>query len=80
MPERNSPFDFLRNKPALVVTVVLVAEIIVFYALPTKEYVPSPPPLEAFARNLGPWAMTREYPLTPEEGAILKADDTLTFW
>jgi hypothetical protein len=78
MPERNSPFVFLRNKPALVVTAVLVAEIILFYALPTKEYIPSPPPLDVFARNLGPWTMTREYPLSREEDAILKADDTIT--
>jgi EpsI family protein len=78
MPERNSPFDFLRNKPALAVTAVLAAEIIVFYALPTKEYVPSPPPLEVFVRNPGPWTMTREYTLTPDEDAILKADDTLS--
>jgi EpsI family protein len=78
MPERNSPFDFLRHKAALAVAVVLVAEIVLFYALPTKENVPTPPPLELFAANIGPWTMAREYPLAPDAEALLKADDTLT--
>jgi EpsI family protein len=78
MSEQKSPFDFLRNKPALAVTVVLVAEIILFYALPTKEYIPTPPPLDVFATSLGPWTMTKEFPLTKDEGDLLKADDTLS--
>ena len=78
MPERNSPFDFLRNRAALVVALLLAAEIVLFYALPTKENIPTPPPLELFATNIGPWTMAREYPLAPDAEALLKADDTLT--
>jgi EpsI family protein len=78
MPERNSPFAFLRNRAALAVACVLAAEIILFYLIPTKEYVPTPPPLEVFATNLGPWTMVREYPLAPDAEALLKADDSMT--
>jgi EpsI family protein len=62
----------------MAVTVLLAAEIILFYAIPTKEHIPSPPPLEVFATNLGQWTMAREYPLAPDAEALLKADDTLT--
>ena len=78
MPEQRSTFDFLRNKPALAVAVVLAAEIVLFYALPTKEYVPTPPPLDAFASAVGPWTMTAQYPMADDAQALLKADDTLT--
>jgi len=78
MPEQNSPFEFLRHKPALAVAAVLVAEIILFYAMPTKEYVPSPPPLDLFATNLGPWTMTGQFPLDKDSVDLLKADDTLS--
>lgn len=78
MPERISPFGFLRYKPALAVAVVLGIQIILFYAIPTKEYVPSPPPLALFATHVGPWTMTAEYQIDAEGQAILKADDTLT--
>lgn len=78
MPERNSPLDFLRNKAALAVTVVLAGEIVLFYALPTKEKVPTPPPLDVLTTNIGPWSMVKEYPLAPDAAALLKADDTLS--
>jgi EpsI family protein len=78
MPKRNSTFDFLRNKPALVVAVVLAAEIILFYAIPTKEYIPTPPPLDVFATTVGPWTMLAQYPMGDDEQKVLKADDTLT--
>jgi len=78
MPEKNSPFDFLRNKAALAVTILLAAEIVLFYALPTKEYIPSPPPLDGFAATLGPWNMTAQFPIAKDAEDILHADDTLS--
>ena len=78
MPDQTSPFHFLRNKPALIVALVLAAEIILFYTIPTKEYVPTPPPLDIFATSLGPWTMTAQYPLADDAMKLLKADDTLT--
>ena len=78
MSDQQSPFQFLRSKPALVVAAVLACEILLFYTIPTKEYVPTPPPLDIFATNLGPWTMTAQYPLADDALKLLKADDTLT--
>ena len=78
MPKHNSPFGFMRSKAALAVALVLAAEIVLFYALPTKEKVPSPPPLDILAATVGPWTMVKEYPLSPDAAALLKADDTLS--
>src|SRR5580700_1347762 len=78
MPERNSPLGFLRNKPALAVAAVLAVEIILFYAIPTREYIPSPPPLDLFTHTLGPWKMAQQFPLDDYTKQLLRADDTLT--
>ena len=80
MPEEKtrSMFHFLRNKPALAVTVVLVVEIGLFYAIPTKEFIPAPPPLEQFATHVGQWTMVRQMPIDDYTRDLLKADDTLT--
>jgi EpsI family protein len=78
MFNRNSLFRFLHYKPALAVTILLAAEIILFYTVPTKEFVPSPPPLDLFARSVGPWTMTAQIPIDADSARILMADDTLT--
>jgi len=78
MPERKSLFHFLSYKPAMAVAVLLAAEVILFYSVPTKEYVPSPPPLDLFATSVGPWTMTTEFAIEADAEKILKADDTLT--
>jgi EpsI family protein len=78
MFNRNSPFHFLNNKPAMAVAALLAAEVVLFYAVPTKEYVPSPPALDTFVRSVGPWTMTSQIPIDDDSARILKADDTLT--
>jgi EpsI family protein len=78
MFDKNSVFHFLSYKPAMAVAALLAAEVILFYAVPTKEYVPTPPPLELFARSVGPWTMTGQFPMDDDSARILKADDTLT--
>src|SRR5277367_584166 len=78
MFNQNSAFHFLSYKPAMAVAVLLAAEVVLFYSVPTKEYVPSPPPLELFARSVGPWTMTAQFPIDDDSARILKADDTLT--
>jgi len=79
MPEEKtgSPFDFLRSKPVMAVSVLLVAEIALFYAVPAKEYIPSPPPLEQFATDIGPWRTVRQIPVDAYTQSFLRADDTL---
>lgn len=78
MPEvKASPFQFLRSKPVLVVTVVLMAEVALFHAVPTQEFVPTPPPLEQFAADVGPWRMVRQIKVDIATENLLRADDTL---
>jgi EpsI family protein len=79
MPEEKarSPFRFLRSKPVMVVTAVLVAEIALFHGVPTQEYVPTPPPLEQFAAEVGPWRTVREMKIDSATENLLRADDTL---
>jgi EpsI family protein len=78
MPESNSPFHFLRSKPALAVAALLGAEIVMFYTIPTREYIPQPPPLDGFATVVGNWKMAREFRTDDYTRDLLKADDTLT--
>jgi EpsI family protein len=58
-------------------TVILLAEIVMFYSVPTTEFVPSPPPLNVFAKEAGGWRMIAETPLDSETQEFLRADDTL---
>jgi EpsI family protein len=79
MPEEKAaaPFAFLRSKPVMVVTAVLVVEVALFHAVPTQEYTPTPPPLEQFAADIGPWRTVRQTKLDSATENLLKADDTL---
>jgi EpsI family protein len=79
MPEEkvNSPFHFLRSKPVMIVTAVLVTEVALFHGVPTQEFVPTPPPLEQFAVDVGPWRMLRQMSMDSATENLLKADDTL---
>jgi len=79
MPEEkvNSPFHFLRSKPVMIVTAVLVAEVALFHGVPTQEFVPTPPPLEQFAVDVGPWRMLRQMQMDSATENLLRADDTL---
>jgi EpsI family protein len=69
---------FFRRGPALLVTLILAVEIALFYIAPTAEYLPHPPPLSSFQRDIGSWKMVRELELDSETESFLKADDTLT--
>jgi len=60
----------------MVVSVVLVLQIVLFYATPRAEYIPNPPALKSFPTTIGPWHMTAESALDTEVQDLLKADDT----
>jgi EpsI family protein len=71
-------FNFLRSKPVMVVTAVLVTETALFHGVPTQEFVPTPPPLERFASDVGPWRTVRVTKIDTATENLLKADDTLS--
>ena len=80
MPEEKprSPFAFLSSKPVMVVTGLLVIEFALFHGVQTQEYVPTPPPLEQFASEIGPWRTVRVTKIDDATENLLKADDTLS--
>jgi EpsI family protein len=79
VPDNNwrSQAHLLRRTPVVAVTAILVLEIILFYMVPTREYLPDAPPLKEFQTSLGPWKMARETEIETEVQELLKADVTL---
>jgi len=71
------PLSLLKSAPSALVGALLTAEIIAFYLAPTKEHIPSPPPLRTFSADVGPWRLVQEVEIDTEAANLLKADDTL---
>jgi EpsI family protein len=69
--------DFLRSKPVMIVTGVLVAQVVLFHSVPTQEFTPTPPPLGQFASQVGAWRTVREMKIDSATENLLRADDTL---
>jgi len=80
MDDRDWRFQtsLLRRTPVVVVTLTLLVEILLFYTIPTKEYLPETPPLQQFQSGIGPWQMIRETEIETEVQELLKADATLS--
>ena len=74
----NSPWAFLRSTPVLVVSAILILQIVLFKIVPTYEYKPTPPALETFSTQVGPWHMSQQSQIAADMEALLKADDTLS--
>ena len=79
MPGNNwsSQTSILRRAPGIAVTLVLLVQILLFYTIPTKEYLPATPPLKEFRSAIGPWQMVRDTEIETEVQELLKADVTL---
>jgi EpsI family protein len=71
--------NFLQGKYTWVLTVALLAQAGVYYAVAARsEVIPVAPPLGMFPVHFGDWQMQRDYPMDPEVQSVLKADDTIT--
>ena len=68
---------FLKSKPAMLVTVLLLGQTFLLLASIRPEVIPSSRPLAEVPKMVGDWNMVREYPIEPEVQEVLKADDTL---
>jgi EpsI family protein len=70
--------NFLNNKYARILTILLLLEATVFYAVAFRpENVPLAGPLSAFPAQLGGWRMMQDVKIEPEIQEILQADDLL---
>ena len=70
--------SILRNKYALVLTLVLLGEGILYYSAFASETTPDARPLAMFATDVGDWHMIQEGHVDKETQDVLKADDSLT--
>lgn len=73
-----SPLEFLRSRPAQLLSLALIAQAGLFYSLTPGEKVPPRQPLSGFPQQLENWTMVNETPVTDEVQAVLRADDTLS--
>lgn len=70
--------EFLNNKYARILTLVLLVQAVAFYAIARRaENIPSVLPLSTFPTRIGEWTMMKDLPLEQEVQDVLKADDTL---
>ena len=70
--------NFLQNKSARVLSVVLLLQAVVLYAAVSRpEIMPVVRPLVEFPNSFAGWRTVKDLPLEPEIQDVLKADDTL---
>jgi EpsI family protein len=75
-------FNFLKSggrisKPAVAVTVLLLAQAAILYSSVKPETVPDSPPLAKLPRSLGAWEYLRDFDVDDDTREVLKADDLL---
>jgi EpsI family protein len=73
----NDFFSSIKRPAQLAVTILLVAQIALFYAIPTAEQVPLSKPLNQLPEEINGWTMRQEIPIDEETANLLKADDTI---
>jgi EpsI family protein len=69
--------SFLRSARGRFLSILLIAQICLFYAYPKTETTPAIPSLKQVPTQIQSWQMIRESELDSEVQALLKADDTL---
>jgi EpsI family protein len=70
--------NFIQNKFARILSVVLVLQAVVLYAAVSRpEIMPVIRPLAEFPNTFAGWRTVKDVPLEPEVQEVLKADDTL---
>jgi len=68
---------FLRNRSAVILTLVLLLQAAVVYGFRRQEVLPQHQGLEGLSREMGTWTATQDFPMDKETMDVLKADDTL---
>ena len=78
MPADNLVSRFLRSTQGRVLSVLLLSQVAVFYALPSTERVSLARPLQQLPATLADWNLVQEQKLETEVLDLLKADDTVS--
>ncbi len=68
------------RKPALILSVVFLAQAGIFYGFSRGEAVPQYHPFDSFPTQLGSWKMIEQGVVDPDTNAILRGDDYITRW
>ena len=66
-----------RSKYLQILTLLLVAQAVLFYSASHGESTPLPAPLKQMPTSFGPWRMMAETEVDDETKSVLKADDLL---
>jgi EpsI family protein len=78
MPGASARLGFLGNRPAQVLSLVLIVQAVLFYGASRAESVSPARPLSECPTQFGRWAMVKEFVIEKEVQDVLRADDTLT--
>ncbi|MBL8174474.1 MAG: EpsI family protein [Bryobacterales bacterium] len=71
-------FEFLRSKPAKILTIFFVVQAAAFYGMSRTEEVRTVNPLKTFPTEFASWTMVNEGTVEKEVMDILKADEVIT--
>ena len=69
---------FLKSRQARILSVVLLLQAVLFYALSHREVVPVARPLSGFPSQVGGWTLAREGVIEKDARDVLRADDLLS--
>ncbi|MCL5746081.1 MAG: EpsI family protein [Acidobacteria bacterium] len=78
MSGAKTSMGFLGNRHALVLSLALVAQALVFYAFSRAEDVPTPHPLSEVPAQFGSWKVASEGVIEQEVRDVLRADDIVS--
>jgi EpsI family protein len=73
-----SQFNFLKSRPAFLLTALLVVQGSLFYGFSRGETPPSYTPLDKFPNQVGGWRMVQQGVMEQEVKDVLRADDYVT--
>ncbi len=66
------------NRPAIILSAILLTQTAVFYGFSRGEQAPAYRPLDQFPTTLGSWHMVQQGVMEPEVTEVLRADDYIT--
>jgi len=78
VPRASEQWSFLRSRPALVLSLVLLAQASLFYGFSRSDTVPASRPLKETPSQFGEWRMATEGVIDRETMDVLRADDVVT--